>query len=137
VPNQEPEKITAGFERFVGEHTPAGVVASVSISAKARPVLLRPNCPAIRAAKAALLEAFGREAAMIRCGASVPATELIQRLLGLDTAMMGFALPDDNLHAPNERFRLDHLWRGSHAAAAFMQILGLPRKNKRRHSARG
>ena len=53
----------------------------------------------------------------------VPVTELIQRLLGLDAALMGFGLPDDNLHGPNEHFALDQLYRGSLAAAAFLQAL--------------
>ena len=55
-----------------------------------------------------------------RCGASVPITELIQRCMGLDAVLMGLGLPDDNIHAPNERFALDQLWRGSTAAAALL-----------------
>ena len=60
---------------------------------------------------------------MIRCGASVPVTEQIQRLLGLDAVLMGFGLPGDNLHSPNEHFSLDQLWRGARAAAAMLQNL--------------
>ena len=77
----------------------------------------------VQAARAAMSEAFGREATFIRCGASIPVTELFQRLLGLDAAMMGFGLPDDAVHSPNEKFALSHLHGGAAAAAAFMAEL--------------
>ena len=57
---------------------------------------------------------------MIRCGASVPITELFQRLLGLDAVLMGFGLPDDNLHSPNEHYRLEQFYGGAVASAAMM-----------------
>ena len=123
VPDQRPERIVAGFRRFVAENTPPGMTARVEEYAAARPVMLDTTSPAIVAAKAALSEAFGADVAMIRCGASVPVTELIQRILGLDAALMGFGLPDDNLHAPNEKFPLRQLWQGSIAAAAFLHNL--------------
>ena len=77
----------------------------------------------MEAARAALKEAFSAPAAMIRCGASVPITELFQRLLGVDPVLMGFGLPDDGLHSPNERFALEQLWGGMTASAAFMKNL--------------
>ena len=70
-----------------------------------------------------MAEAFGHKVAMIRSGASVPVTELFQRILALEPALMGFGLPDDRLHSPNERFALEQLWGGSLASAAFMQNL--------------
>jgi acetylornithine deacetylase/succinyl-diaminopimelate desuccinylase-like protein len=60
---------------------------------------------------------------MIRTGGSVPVAELIQRLLGVDAAMMGFGLPGDNLHAPNEHFELEQLYRGAVASAAVLAEL--------------
>ena len=123
VPRQNPQRIVESVRRFVKKHTPPGIVSSVEMHAANPPVLLATDSPAMRAGKAALKEAFGAETAMIRCGASVPVTEMIQRLLGLDAVMMGFDLPDDNLHGPNEHFRLEQLWNGSVAAAAFMQNL--------------
>jgi acetylornithine deacetylase/succinyl-diaminopimelate desuccinylase-like protein len=123
VANQDPQKVVEGFRRFVAEHTPPGLKATMQVHAEARPVMLAKDAPAMRAGQEALAEAFDRAPAMIRCGASVPITELFQRLLGLDGVLMGFGLPDDNLHAPNEHFRLDHLWRGAVASAAFMRNL--------------
>jgi len=126
VPAQEPEKIAAAFRRFVADRTPAGVTAEVTVSAGARPVMLARESPAMDAGRAAMAEAFGRPPAMIRCGASVPITELIQRLLGLDAVMLGMGLPDDNLHSPNERFRLKQFAGGAVMAAAFLHNLGRP-----------
>ena len=123
VPNQDPERIAAGFREFVAGNTPAGLSSSVSIGVTARPVLVARDSPAMGAASAALEEAFGRSPTFIRCGASVPVAELIQRLLGIDAVLMGFGLPDDGLHGPNERFCLEQLWQGSLASAAFMHNL--------------
>jgi len=123
VPNQRPERIVAGFREFVAGNTPPGMSAAVRVHAEARPVLLDKDSPAITAGSRALAEAFGSPCVFIRCGASVPVTELIQRLLGLDAALMGFGLPQDRVHSPNERFALRQLYGGAVASAAFMQNL--------------
>jgi len=120
VPNQRPRKIVEALRQFIGDNTPPGVRASLKVSAEARPVLICPDGPAIGCAKEALKEAFGAETAMVRNGASVPITELIQRLLKIDPILMGLGLPDDNLHAPNERFRLDQFHHGIVAAASLL-----------------
>ena len=126
VSNQDPGRIQDGLRAFVSEHTPPGVRAELTFHAASRPVMLATDYPAISAAREAVTEAFGKAPVLVRCGASVPVTELIQRLLGLDAALMGFGLPDDNLHGPNEHFALDQLYRGSLAAAAFLQALRAP-----------
>jgi len=123
VPDQDPAKVVAGFREFVAAHTPPGVTAEVHVNAEARPVLLPLDSPAMDAGRAAMAEAFGRAPAMIRCGASVPVTEVIQRLLGLDAVLLGFGLPDDRIHSPNERFRLSQFHGGCLAAAAFLRNL--------------
>lgn len=119
VANQDPAKIVESFRQFVADHTPPGIRAEVRVFAESRPVMLSRQSPPMRAAAAAMKEAFGREPVMIRCGASVPVTEMMQRLLGLDAVLLGFGLPEDNLHSPNERLRLEQFHRGAVAAAAF------------------
>ncbi len=123
VPNQRPEQVVESFQRFVEGRAPVGVRASVRVSAEARPVLVGPEGPAMQAGREALKEAFGADVAMVRNGASVPITELIQRILKVDPILMGFGLPDDNLHAPNERFRLEQLHGGMLASAAMLHNL--------------
>ena len=120
VAHQAPERIVEGFRQFVRDHTPPGVRAEVRLHSTGRPILLDTTGPAIQAAQAAMTEAFGAETVFIGCGASVPVTELFQRLLGLDSAMMGFGLPDDNLHSPNEKLSLEQFQLGAVASAAFM-----------------
>ncbi|HAU36481.1 MAG TPA: hypothetical protein DCX07_02035, partial [Phycisphaerales bacterium] len=120
VARQDPQKVLAGFRRFVDENTPPGLRASVEVHATSPAVQVDLDSPAVAAAREALAEAFGRPPVMIRCGASVPATEVIQRRLGLHAVLMGFGLPEDNLHSPNERFALSQLYGGSVAAAAFL-----------------
>jgi acetylornithine deacetylase/succinyl-diaminopimelate desuccinylase-like protein len=126
VPEQDPGKIVDGFRKFIDAHTPTDMTSEIKLNAEARPVLLKTDSPAMKAGKAAMAEAFGREPAFIRCGASVPITELFQRLLGLDAVLMGFGLPEDRLHSPNESFRLEQLYGGSIASAAFIQMLSNP-----------
>ncbi len=123
VPDQDPDRIVESFRRYVADRAPAGVSTRIEVHAGGRPVLLNREFPEMQAGRDALAEAFGRPATFVRTGASVPVTELIQRLLGLDAVMMGFGLPDDNLHSPNERFRLSQLDGGAVAAATFMQKL--------------
>ncbi len=123
VPRQDPARIVAALEGYCRRLCPPGVSVDMKVLAQARPVLLATDGPAMQAARDALAEAFGRPAAMIRCGASVPVTELVQRLLGLDAVLMGFGLPSDNLHGPNEHFDLEQLSGGALAAAAFMRNL--------------
>jgi len=120
VPRQRPEKIVESMREYIRSNTPPGVTCEMEVHAGARPVLLGRSSTAARAASDALSEAFGRAAVMVRCGASVPVTELFQRILGIDAVMMGFGLPGDRLHSPNERFALKQFTRGSIAAAAFM-----------------
>ena len=120
VARQDPEKIVAGIKRFAAEHTPPGVTASIAVHATARPVSVATDSPAMAAAREAMAEAFEHPVAMIACGASIPVTEVFQRVLGLDAVLMGFGLPDDNLHAPNEKMDLEQIYRGAEASAAFL-----------------
>lgn len=120
VAHQNPEAIVAAIHQFVADRTPPGIRSAVQDFSSGRPVLLNTDGWAIQAGKAALTEAFGMEVAWVRYGASVPVTEVFQRLMGLDTVMLGFGLPDDALHSPNEKFALKQLYTGAHAAAVFL-----------------
>ncbi|MCE5278672.1 MAG: dipeptidase [Planctomycetaceae bacterium] len=124
VANQNPWKIEQALAEFVAANTPPGLASDLVFHASSRPVMLATQSPSMTAAQAAVSEAFGKSPVLIRCGASVPVTELIQRVLGLDAVLMGFGLPEDNLHSPNEHFKLDQLYRGSIASAALLEHLG-------------
>lgn len=120
VPNQRPEKVADSLRRFLEANTPPGVRASLEFHAGSRPVLLPTKSPAMTAAKDALASVFGKKPVMIRCGASVPITELIQRILGLDAVLLGFGLPTDNIHSPNEHFPVSQFHRAALCLATFL-----------------
>ena len=123
VNDQDPQAIFDALKRFVAKKTPVGVRAQLEPGSMARPVLLAPDSPAMQAARTAYEEGFGTRPSMIRCGASIPVVELLQRRLGLEAVVMGFGLEEDSLHSPNEHFLLSQLWGGALTSAAFMQAL--------------
>ena len=69
-------------------------------------------------------QSFGKETVYIRSGGSIPIVGLFLDALGIPSVMMGFGLPDDNLHAPNEKFHLPNYYRGIEAVAKYLEMLG-------------
>jgi acetylornithine deacetylase/succinyl-diaminopimelate desuccinylase-like protein len=90
----------------------------------ARPVMIPLDSPYMQTAQQALKEAFGKDPVLVREGASVPITELFQRILHVEPLLVGFGLPDDNLHSPNEHFHLEQYYGGIVAIAAALKNLG-------------
>jgi len=76
------------------------------------PALVNGNHPALRAAVFAFRKGFGSKPVFLRSGGSVPAASIFQKRLGIPTVLMGFALPGDRIHAPNEKFHLPNFYRG-------------------------
>ena len=123
VPDQKVEKIVAQVRRFIEGNTPAGIHVSMRVQNAAPATLVDAAHPAIQAAAAALAEVFERPTAFVRSGGTIPVVGYFQDYLGLDTVLMGFGLPDDNLHAPDENFALSNYYRGIAAVARFLEIL--------------
>ncbi len=121
VPDQDPDKITAALKKFVRRQCPPGVKVSVKINATARPVLIDVDSPIVAAASEAINEIFAKTPAMIRCGASVPAVEILTRILKIPTVPIGVRQSDDNVHSPNEKYDLDMFIGVAKAAALIMQ----------------
>ena len=80
--------------------------------------------PIIRMASKALREVWGRETVFVRSGGSIPVVSDFQEHLGIPTVLMGYGLPDDALHAPNEKFSLRNFRMGIISTARFLQMLG-------------
>jgi acetylornithine deacetylase/succinyl-diaminopimelate desuccinylase-like protein len=78
----------------------------------------------IQAAATALEKSFGAQTVYIRSGGSIPIVGVFDQALGIPSVLAGFGLPDDNLHAPNEKFHLPNFYRGIEAVAAYMEALG-------------
>jgi acetylornithine deacetylase/succinyl-diaminopimelate desuccinylase-like protein len=103
---------------------PRGVTAEFKVLSCGEPSLTNPDNPFIHAAAEALKQIFGKETVYIRSGGSIPIVGVFDRYLGVPSVMMGFGLPDDNLHAPNEKFHLPNFYRGIESIARYLEILG-------------
>jgi acetylornithine deacetylase/succinyl-diaminopimelate desuccinylase-like protein len=77
----------------------------------------------MRAAFQAYAEAFGKEPIFVREGGSIPVVATFQDVLGIETILMGFGLPDDRLHSPNEKFHLPNFYKGIETVIRFMENL--------------
>ncbi|HLW60205.1 MAG TPA: dipeptidase [bacterium] len=124
VPDQRPQAVLRAFTRKVQRLTPAGLRAEVRLLGAGAPLAVSPDAPAIRTAARALEEVFHRPPAFIREGGSVPVAAEFQHVLGAPPVLMGFGLPDDNLHSPNEKLHLPNFTRGIEAVIRFIQLLG-------------
>jgi acetylornithine deacetylase/succinyl-diaminopimelate desuccinylase-like protein len=103
---------------------PKGVTAELKVLSAGEPSLTNPDNPFIHASAEALKEKFGKDTVYIRSGGSIPIVGVFDKYLGIPSVMMGFGLPDDNLHAPNEKFHLPNFFRGIEAVARYLEILG-------------
>jgi len=119
VPDQDPEQIHRAFERYILRKTHPAYRVEIRKLYAGRPWAISPHEPAVQAAARAWREAYGAEVQFIRQGGSVPVVELLARTLKLPVVVTGFGLPDDNLHAPNEKVELPLLWRGVEAVIRF------------------
>lgn len=120
VPDQSPEKICKALEKFVIDHTPAGMTADVTIGPAGKAVCFDTTTPYAQAAAKAIEVAFKKSPIPIGGGGSVPITEWLQRIIGSEVVIMCLGLPDDNFHSPNERFRMDMLENGRIMIAEFL-----------------
>jgi acetylornithine deacetylase/succinyl-diaminopimelate desuccinylase-like protein len=121
VADQRPDEAERQLREAVRKACPRGVAAELKILHSAAPSLVDPENPFIRAAAGAMEQVFGKPTVYIRSGGSIPIVGLFDRYLGIPSVLMGFGLPDDNLHAPNEKFHLPNLWRGIDAAVRFIE----------------
>lgn len=124
VPNQDPEKMFRLFADWAQANAPKGVRISVRKLSASPAVVVNPDHPAIHTAAEAFHEILGKPTVFIRSGGSVPIVGDFARHLGIPTVMMGFGLPDDGLHSPNEKFRLENFYQGTMTVAAFLERYG-------------
>jgi acetylornithine deacetylase/succinyl-diaminopimelate desuccinylase-like protein len=124
VADQNPDEAASQLKDAVKAAAPRGVTAEFRVIHAAAPSLVDPTNPYVRESAAAMSEIFGTETVFIRSGGSIPIAGLFDSVLGIPSVMMGFGLPDDNLHAPNEKFHLPNLFRGIEAVRSYLQRLG-------------
>jgi acetylornithine deacetylase/succinyl-diaminopimelate desuccinylase-like protein len=120
VPNQDPEAIARMFSDHLRRIAPDGVSVEVRSLHGGQPALLDRSSAGSRAAARAYEEAFGYPPVYTLEGGTIPVVALLEEVLGLQTVLMGFGLPDDNLHAPNEKLDIANFHRGTETVIAFM-----------------
>jgi acetylornithine deacetylase/succinyl-diaminopimelate desuccinylase-like protein len=124
VPNQDPEKIVALFKAWVAANKPAGIEAQVKVLGTSPGIIVNPDHPAIAVAAEVFEESLGRKTVFTRSGGSIPIVGDFAKHLGIPTVLMGFGLPDDGLHSPNEKFKLANYYQGIATVAHFLQRYG-------------
>jgi acetylornithine deacetylase/succinyl-diaminopimelate desuccinylase-like protein len=124
VPNQDPDDILKRYTEFVKNHTPKGIDTKIKVWSKGPACVVGTDNEFIQAATEALHDTFKKETVFIRSGGSIPIVTDFQDVLKIPSVMMGFGLPDDNLHAPNEKFHIPNFHRGIETICLFFEKLG-------------
>ena len=124
VPRQNPEKVLEAFCNEVKRLTPPALRVQIKVLSSGEPVLMDPSHPLIQAAAQALTATFHRPTVFTRSGGSIPIVSRFRDSLGAPVVLMGFGLPDDRLHAPNEKFYLPNFFDGIRAVGLFWENLG-------------
>jgi acetylornithine deacetylase/succinyl-diaminopimelate desuccinylase-like protein len=124
VPRQDPQRIVDAFRKWVQSNTPRGIRTEIRVLSANPALMVNPDHPAIRVAAKAFSEILGRETVFIRSGGSIPIVGDFARHLGIPTILMGFGLPDDGLHSPNEKYKLANYYAGIMTIAHFFEQYG-------------
>jgi len=124
VPDQEPRQIIEVVQRHLKKICPPTVKLTFEPGHAGSPYLVAPDGARAMAAMRAMKTAFGRTPTLKREGGSIPIVVDFKRRLGMDTLLLGLALPDDNPHSPNEKFDLDCFETGMVMSAHLWNELG-------------
>jgi acetylornithine deacetylase/succinyl-diaminopimelate desuccinylase-like protein len=124
VPRQDPGKVVEAVKAFVAANAPQGVQCEVKVLSQGPGLLVDPQHPAMDVAAQAFAETMGRGTVFIRSGGSIPIVGEFHEHLGIPTVLMGFGLPDDGLHSPNEKYKLENYYLGIATVARFLELYG-------------
>jgi acetylornithine deacetylase/succinyl-diaminopimelate desuccinylase-like protein len=124
VPDQTPQESFAQYKSYVESIKPKGVEIDVRLIHSGDAIVVGTDNPYIEAAKDAMKEVWSKDTVFVRGGGSIPIVGDFERHLKIPTVMMGFGLPDDNIHAPNEKFHIANYYRGIESIIVFFEKLG-------------
>jgi acetylornithine deacetylase/succinyl-diaminopimelate desuccinylase-like protein len=124
VPNQDADDILAKYTKYVNAIVPKGVQVKIKVHSKGPASVVGTDNDFVRAASQALGEVFHKQTVYIRTGGSIPIVAQFQNYLKIPSVMMGFALPNDNNHAPNEKFNIANFYNGIESLIRFFAALG-------------
>ena len=123
VPDQDPKRIAKLFRKHVETVAPKGVTVEVLVLHGGKPWRARLEGRLHEAGARALRDAFGREAIFAGEGGSIPIVSEFERVLGAPALLMGFGLPGENAHAPDEWMSVENFEKGTHASARLLEEL--------------
>jgi acetylornithine deacetylase/succinyl-diaminopimelate desuccinylase-like protein len=124
VAGQDPERIRQLVEKHLQERVPPGYTLEIHSHGVNPAIHVRTDSPYLKGTARALKAVFGRDAALIGTGGSIPAVGSIQRILGVDSLLVGFGLDDDRVHSPNEKFEVKCFMNGTRSHAAMLAEFG-------------
>jgi acetylornithine deacetylase/succinyl-diaminopimelate desuccinylase-like protein len=124
VPRQDPQKVIARFTEWVWHNTPRGIRCEVRVLSASPGLVVNPDHKAIDVAARAFGDVFGKQTVFIRSGGSIPIVGDFANHLGIPTILMGFGLPDDGLHSPNEKYKIENYYLGIMTVAHFLEQYG-------------
>jgi acetylornithine deacetylase/succinyl-diaminopimelate desuccinylase-like protein len=127
VPRQDPQRMVDALKEWVKNNTPRGIQTEVRVLSANPAISVDPNHPAIQVAAKAFSEMLGQPTVFIRSGGSIPIVGEFATHLGIPTVLMGFGLPDDGLHSPNEKYRISNYYQGIVTIAHFFEQYGASR----------
>ncbi len=122
VPDQRPDEVVGELESAIAAAAPRGVKAKFKLLSSAPASMVDPSDPFVRKAAQAMQKVFGNETVYVRCGGSIPIVGLFEEKLHAPSVMMGFGLPDDNIHAPNEKMSVRNIERGIESVIAYFDL---------------
>ena len=123
VGKQNPDKVVQAFRAFVASRLPADVKAEFIGHAGSPAITLPIKNEALRRARRALEAEWGKPAALIGCGGSIPVVGAFKRDLAMDSLLVGFALEDDAMHSPNEKYERVSFHKGARSWARILAAL--------------
>lgn len=123
VPDQKADTIAKLFQDYIKKIAPKTVKVDARYLHGGEAAITPIESPGVQAAVAALEKGFGKKPLYQREGGSIPIVVQFKQLLGLDTVLLGFGLPDENAHAPDEFINLDNFFGGIRTAAHFYNEL--------------
>ena len=121
---QEPGKIAGALRRHLRSRMPSGMRGRLIVANSCPPYTLNQQAPVRWAVHSACQAVFGRGPVLLPSGGSIPFVSALAQAYRIDVALLGFGLPDDAIHAPNERFYLPNLFRGIEACIELYWCLG-------------
>ncbi len=124
VPDMRPQEIFKLYSNFVKKITPKGIDVTIKLWSIADPIVVSTDNDYVRKSAAAMHQVFGKDTVYIRSGGSIPIVADFEKALKIPSVMMGFGLPDDNLHAPNEKFHIPNFYSGIESIIGWFQLLG-------------